>query len=154
MSMNGDRNYTGAAGKLSDHWRSNCFLKIDTEGAKTRCAGCILPQSYFQSPSLCSQWPDLYVVVQATCGHLYQSTLCNYERCLEPVLNNWRHWVDFKPTSVEHWAPTFPRFACQKSMCMYGVKFDKPRNTCVFVCYRILAWMIFLFYQDLKGTHF
>ncbi len=37
--MNGDRNYTGAAGKISDHWRSNCFLKIDTEGDKTRGAG-------------------------------------------------------------------------------------------------------------------
>ncbi len=35
--MNGDRNYTGVAdfGSLTVH----CFLKIDTEGDKTRCAG-------------------------------------------------------------------------------------------------------------------
>ncbi len=37
--MNGDRSYTGAAGKISNQWRSNCFLKIETEGAMTRCAG-------------------------------------------------------------------------------------------------------------------
>ncbi len=30
--MNGDRNHTDAAGKI-------CFLKIDTEGVKTICAG-------------------------------------------------------------------------------------------------------------------
>ncbi len=29
--MNVDRSYTGAAGKISHHWRSSCFLKIDTE---------------------------------------------------------------------------------------------------------------------------
>ncbi len=40
--MNGDRNYTGAAVKISDHCRSNCFLKIDTEGDKTRGAGSLL----------------------------------------------------------------------------------------------------------------
>ncbi len=33
--MNGDRSYTGAAGKISDH----CFLKKDTEGDKIRRAG-------------------------------------------------------------------------------------------------------------------
>ncbi len=37
--MNGDRSYTGAARKISNQWRSSCFLKIGTEGAKTRCAG-------------------------------------------------------------------------------------------------------------------
>ncbi len=31
--------YTGAAGNISNHWRSNCFFNIETEGAKTRCAG-------------------------------------------------------------------------------------------------------------------
>ncbi len=31
----------GVAGKISDHWRSNCFLKVDTEGDRTRCAGCL-----------------------------------------------------------------------------------------------------------------
>ncbi len=40
--MNGDRNYTGAAGKISDHLRSKCILKIYTEGDKTRCAGSLL----------------------------------------------------------------------------------------------------------------
>ncbi len=39
LSVNEDKSYTGAAGKISDHWRSNCFLKIDTEGDKTRCVG-------------------------------------------------------------------------------------------------------------------
>ncbi len=28
MSMNANRNYTGAAGKFSDHWRSNCVPAI------------------------------------------------------------------------------------------------------------------------------
>ncbi len=40
--MNGNRNNTGAAGKISDHQRSNCFLRLDTEGGKTRCAGSVL----------------------------------------------------------------------------------------------------------------
>ncbi len=39
LTMNGDRSYTGAAGKISNQRRSNCFLKMETEGAKTRCAG-------------------------------------------------------------------------------------------------------------------
>ncbi len=34
--MTGDRNYTGAAGKIPDHWRFNCFLKKDTKGALHR----------------------------------------------------------------------------------------------------------------------
>ncbi len=36
--MNGDRRYTGVAGKTSNQCRSNCFLKMDTEGDKARCA--------------------------------------------------------------------------------------------------------------------
>ncbi len=36
--MKENRIYTGAAGKILDHWRSNCFLKIDTEDDKTRSA--------------------------------------------------------------------------------------------------------------------
>ncbi len=39
LLMNGDRSYTGAAGKISNQY--NCFLKMETEGAKTRCAGCL-----------------------------------------------------------------------------------------------------------------
>ncbi len=39
LSVNVDRSYKGAARKILDHLRSNCFLKIDTEGDKTKCAG-------------------------------------------------------------------------------------------------------------------
>ncbi len=35
-TMNLDRSYTGAAGKISDLWPSNCLLKIDNEGDKKR----------------------------------------------------------------------------------------------------------------------
>ncbi len=39
MSWKENINCTGTAGKISDHWRSNCFLKINTGGNKTRGAG-------------------------------------------------------------------------------------------------------------------
>ncbi len=39
MSMKGKRKYTGTAGKIADHRRLNCFLKIGTEGDTTRGAG-------------------------------------------------------------------------------------------------------------------
>ncbi len=47
--MNGDISYTGAAGKISDHWWSNCFLKIDTEGDKARCAGSLFQNFTIQT---------------------------------------------------------------------------------------------------------
>ncbi len=37
--MKGDRIYTCAAGNISDHWRPNTFLKINTEDYKTRDTG-------------------------------------------------------------------------------------------------------------------
>ncbi len=39
MSMKGSRDYTGAAGKISDHCLYNCFLMVDTESDKTRGSG-------------------------------------------------------------------------------------------------------------------
>ncbi len=42
--MNEVGDYTGAAGKISDLWRSNGILKIDTQGDKTRCAGISQPE--------------------------------------------------------------------------------------------------------------
>ncbi len=39
MSVKENRNYTGAAGKITGHKRSNCFSKIDAAGDKTRGAG-------------------------------------------------------------------------------------------------------------------
>ncbi len=37
MSVKGNRNHTGAAGKMADHRQSN-FLNADTEGDMTRSA--------------------------------------------------------------------------------------------------------------------
>ncbi len=55
--MNGDRSYTGAAGKISNH----CFLKIETEGAKTRkCWKCVpifhYPDRQGTAPSSKTAW--------------------------------------------------------------------------------------------------
>ncbi len=48
MSMKGNRNYTHTSGKISDHWRSNCCLKIDSEGDINRGGGNCYSISQYQ----------------------------------------------------------------------------------------------------------
>ncbi len=59
MSMERNRIFAVTAGTISDHWRSNCFLKIDTESDKTRSVG-----NLFQYVTTRSEKAPLLAVIE------------------------------------------------------------------------------------------